>query len=58
MTSCLNILQRIQRVTGGGVVYLECENEKNVCSFINVMISDFVASANVSRRKVYAIINY
>jgi len=53
MTSWLKILRRIQRGIGGGVVYLECENEKNFCSFI----SDFVASANVSRRKVYAIIN-
>ena len=57
MTSWLKILRRIQRGIGGGVVYLECENEKNFCSFINAMISDFVASANVSRRKVYAIIN-
>ena len=30
MTSCLNILRRIQRVIGGGVVYLECENEEKL----------------------------
>lgn len=33
MTSCLNILRRIQRVIGGGVVYLECENEEKLLQF-------------------------
>lgn len=33
MTFCLNILRRIQRVIGGGVVYLECENEEKLLQF-------------------------
>ena len=33
MTACLNILRHIQRTIGGGIVYLECEDEEKLLQF-------------------------